>query len=114
MGCDARRHPAYRRYAVCATYLFGSLQDRNLADDTINGVARATKTFFNFCVREDLLPESPMKKVSMPKIAQRILPSLTTDDATKLLKACETERDEAIVFFLLDTGVRATETPNIW
>jgi len=50
----------------------------------------------------------------MPKIAQRILPSLTTDDATKLLKACETERDEAIVLFLLDTGVRATETPNIW
>lgn len=89
------------------------LQDRNLADHTINGVARATKTFFNFCVREGLLTESPMNKVSMPKIGKHILPALTVEDAQKLLKACENERDEAIILFLLDTGVRATEFINL-
>lgn len=90
-----------------------ALQERQLSDYTINGVARCIKTFFNFCVREGLLAESPMKKVAMPKIDKRILPALSVEDAQKLLKVCESERDAAIVLFMLDTGVRATELINL-
>ncbi|MFN8488098.1 MAG: tyrosine-type recombinase/integrase [Caldilineaceae bacterium] len=90
-----------------------ALQERQLSDYTINGVARCIKTFFNFCVREGLLAESPMKKVAMPKIDKRILPALSVEDAQKLLKVCEGERDAAIVLFMLDTGVRATELINL-
>lgn len=85
------------------------LQDRELADYSQHAAARAIRAFLNFCVREELLPLSPMHKVKMPKVDKRILPALSVADVKKLVKACKSERDKAIVLFLLDTGVRAAE-----
>lgn len=87
--------------------------DRGLADNTIHGSARAIKTFFNFCVREELIERSPMRKVTMPKVGKVILPAFTVDDARRLLAACETIRDRAAILFLLDTGLRASEFINL-
>ena len=89
------------------------LQEQGLADTTVHGHARAIKAFCNFLVREEVLEGSPMRKVTMPKVAQKILPPFSGEDIEALLSVCQESkdplRDQAIVLCLLDTGLRAAE-----
>ncbi len=86
-----------------------SQSDRGLAAHTVHGNARAIRTFLNFCVRDGLIDESPFKRVKMPKMEHKVLPALSADEVRKLTKACSSTRELAIVLFLLDSGVRASE-----
>jgi integrase/recombinase XerD len=103
---QAIRPPHIRAYLV-------SLQERGLKDNTQHGVARAIRAWLNFCVNEELIDASPMRKVKMPKLGKEILPAFSPDDVTRLLDACKVSdyplRDTAIVLCLLDTGCRAAE-----
>lgn len=92
---------------------FVYLQRKNLSSAYIHSFARAIKTFCNYCVRDNLVETSPFSKVQMPKLAKRILPALAKDEINRILDKCETERDLAIILFLLDSGVRATELAEL-
>ena len=92
--------------ALIRRYVAG-LQARGLAAHTVHGHARALRTLCLFLVSEGLLEASPM--VRMPQLPKTVPPALSVEDARALLDACETERDKAIVLFLLDTGLRAAE-----
>ncbi len=86
-----------------------ALADRGLSGQTQNNIARAIRAFFNFCVAEHLLPSSPMSNVKLPKVERKVIQSLAASEVRRILKACEHERDTAIVLFILDTGTRASE-----
>jgi len=85
------------------------LQNRGLADTTIHHHASAARTFCNYLVEEELLAVSPMSRVKMPRLNKDALPALEPADVQKLLRACNSLRDTAIVLTLLDSGVRASE-----
>ncbi|NOZ27953.1 MAG: tyrosine-type recombinase/integrase [Chloroflexi bacterium] len=94
-----------------------TLERRGLKDTTVHSFARPIKTFLNFLVSEGILEASPMHKVSMPRLEQRIHPPFSEDDIRKLLAACGQDwyglRDKAIILCLLDTGLRAAEFVNL-
>ena len=68
------------------------------------------RAFFNWCVREKLLSESPAQQLDKPKLP-RHLPKASTDQEVRALlqaarESIHPERDTALVYFLLETGAR--------
>jgi len=48
----------------------------------------------------------------MPRLEKKRLPVLTSDELREILKACNV-RDRAIVLFMVDSGLRRSETINL-
>lgn len=107
-----REHHACRVSDIGAPHIRQYMRMRKedgLSDNSIRAAYRAIRAFLNFCVREGMIHASPMSKVRTPRCEKRILPALSMDDVTRLIAACEHERDRAIVMVLVDTGIRASE-----
>ena len=100
--------------ALIRQYL-AELQNRQppLSSAYIHSLARAIKTLCRFCAREELIDRSCFDRVKMPRLAKKVLPALTIDEVQALLDACSHERDKAMILFLLNSGVRATELCNL-
>lgn len=86
-----------------------SLQERGLTDHSQHDYARVVRTFFAYCVRDELLRESPFAKIKMPKVAEDLPVVLTDDEIRTVLQTVELQRNLMIVHFILDSGVRAAE-----
>jgi len=76
---------------------------------------------FRFCtwlVEEGELPDNPMTTLSPPELRKKPVPVVTDDELAALLKACvgkdfNDRRDEALIRFLLDCGVRISEACDL-
>ena len=86
-----------------------SMEARGLSAASRDAAYRALGPFFKFCVEEGLLESSPMTRVSRPTVDEVSKPIFTQEEIKRILAACDTPRDTAIVACLLDTGVRASE-----
>ena len=71
------------------------------------------RTLLNWCVDEDLIPASPLAKVKPPEARPDQVAPFSDDEIAKILNAARTgrfpKRDEAMILFLLDTGIRVGE-----
>ncbi|WP_182480524.1 hypothetical protein [Peribacillus asahii] len=45
-------------------------------------MAKMVKAFFNRCVKEEYLIESPMNKVELPRVPKLVLNGFTTEEVT--------------------------------
>lgn len=103
-----------RAYLVYKQTIYpGTEDERQASGHTIHGIARALRAFFNFCVSEDWLTVSPMATVKMPRRPKRILEAYSPGELKALFKAAKDDREKAILYVLLDTGVRASECISI-
>lgn len=73
--------------------------------------------FFNWCVQEGKLQESPMCSIPKPRDPGDEVQPFTDKEIQALLRAAdksqEAKRDTAILLALLDTGLRAQELLNL-
>lgn len=87
--------------------ILSSMVEAKKSDSYVNIYARVIKTFIRFLKEENYIAEMIVFK--MPTIAQKRLPCLQADDVQRVLKACTCPRDKALVFLMVDTGLRRTE-----
>lgn len=78
---------------------------------------RTLQQFFKFIETEGIV-DSPMAKMSPPKVDEKAVPVLTEDEIKRLLATCKSacfrdRRDYALFMFMLDTGARVSEIVGI-
>jgi site-specific recombinase XerD len=97
--------------------------------NTIHGMSRVLRSFYVFLEKEEVVPVSPMRKVSAPKLPKRIMPALSEDEVRAFIvhwsqweRKPRNERtgldlfqlrNLALFFFLLDTGLRVEECSRV-
>jgi site-specific recombinase XerD len=83
------------------------------------GRYRALRAFYNWAVREDLIPVSPMARMTPPRVVEQPVPVVNDDVLKALLKACsgsgfEDRRDTAIIRLWCEPGSpRLSETAGL-
>ena len=85
-----------------------------VSDVTINNYLRNMKVFFNWCVEEDIIRKSPIKRTDFTKVNRKPLGYVSDEDFKMMLKALDISRfseyrDSVIIQLLLDTGMRISE-----
>lgn len=79
---------------------------------------RSVSRFFQWLVKEDEIRESPMAKMSPPKVPEKMVPVVADDDLRRLFKAVggndfEDRRDKAILSLFIDVGLRIAEMAGL-
>ena len=108
-----------RAFGPAHVYLFmGWVRDRGVSAGTQHRRQREVKAFFSWCRRMGYVEENPFMRVPMVRREQKVVQPFSKEDITALLGACNPatcvgSRMKAMVFFLLDTGVRSSELVSI-
>jgi site-specific recombinase XerD len=90
-----------------------------LRHGTVHKWWRDLRRFYRFCVAEDIIGASPMRRVPEPKGDEQAPPIVTDADLARLLAACAGKghdelRDTAVILLWCETGSpRATEAATL-
>lgn len=89
----------------------GHHKQRGCSDSYIHSFARSIRTYLRFLVEEQYI-NTPIT-FEMPRIGHKRLPVLSVDEVKQILHACSTQRDKAIILFMVDTGLRRSEVCSL-
>lgn len=88
-------------------------QNEGRKASTVAHRVRMIRSFFTWCVEEDIITKSPAHKLREPKLPQRIPKALAFEDLELIRDACKTTREHALIELLFATGCRASEAAGI-
>jgi len=76
------------------------------------------RVFYVYMIRDGFVDNNPMLKIDKPRGRQKIIETFSESQLNRLLATCDTKtftgsRDRAMLLFMLDSGVRATEICEI-
>lgn len=86
-----------------------NLKQTGMADSTLDGIRSVICTFFGWLTKEGLLKTNPAANLSPIKCQKKVRLPFTDTDIEKLKENCFTDRDKALISFLLATGCRISE-----
>ena len=90
-----------------------ALKDKGLSNRSINRMISTLKTFYKYCLREDLIEATPMfgvKNLRQPKNLVKFVPESDLDKVSfENLDDYAIKRDELLFEILYQTGIRKAE-----
>jgi site-specific recombinase XerD len=91
--------------------------------NTVHHYYRVLRAFFNWCIKENFLTESPVVKIKMANPKLGVIQPYSNDEIIKILSVCELDfknnakllgsRNKAIILVMFDSGLRLSELANI-
>lgn len=84
-------------------------KEHGLSDRTLNGERNVFCSFFGWLHREGLIETNPSANLSTIKCMKKVRTPLSDTDVERLKECCETDRDKALVSFMLSSGCRISE-----
>lgn len=110
--------PAVVRKQQIEEFVVWLVHERMAKPATVANRLSSLRTFFNWCVREEVIEHSPMARIETPKVDESAPEILTEDEERRLIDACrgggfEDRRDMAIIRLMLNTGMRRFEVAAI-
>lgn len=94
------------------------VQNELLSTATVHGYVRTLRAFFSWLVREGLAETNIAKDLKPPKVAKKIVSTLSDEEILTILNTLNLNnhsqaRNKAILVILLDTGLRIGELVNL-
>lgn len=94
------------------------LRERTASRAYQHRLHREVKAFFSWCLRMGILEQNVFTRVPLVKLEQQIVQPFSVEQVNRLLSAVNLEtragrRNHALMLFLLDTGVRASECVSV-
>lgn len=96
-----------------------SLKEDNATAKTINRKISTLRSFFKFCIREEMLEKSPMANIGAPKIPARLPHYVEQKDISTLFNHVEFpgdwkgRTDRLLLAIFYNTGMRLSELVNL-
>ena len=97
---------------------FADIQETGVSKSTVNNRFRALRAFFNWCVAEVVVDQSPMRNIHTPSVSSIVIRVFSPEHVKTLLYLCPPNtwwgaRDRAIIMTLLHTGIRLSELTGL-
>lgn len=124
---EGAKEGTLRNYFGTLKHLVSDYPGRNISDLTTNDIRAfllrynhvkpstleskiaQIQGFFSWLLEEGIISKDPSKRISRPKVPKRLREALTEEEIEMLRMACSTDRERALMEFLLATGCRASE-----
>jgi site-specific recombinase XerD len=89
-------------------------RSKTTAAATTHQSFRVMRAFFNWCIKEGFLEQTPLKNVQAPRLDHKVIQTYNRDDIQAMLRICPQKsflgaRNRAIISLLIDTGMRESE-----
>lgn len=86
---------------------------KNMKPGSVNAQIYILKSFFGWLYIEEYIPKNPTLKLKSTKEPKRLRKPLNDEEVELLRQACKTEREKAILEFLVSSGTRLSEIVGI-
>ena len=86
---------------------------KNMKATSTNAQIAILKSFFAWLHSEEYIPRNPMTKIKPTKEPKRLRHALEEEEIELLRQACKSDREKALIEFLVSTGCRLSEVVGI-